>query len=91
MFRPPSAQDVNLDTEASRLGKRRTIHGSPPAVLVDSLFSAETTRQPDGTDVVNTVRIRVTADEWRELPPDIGRRLMGLLRECWPVKDAEGE
>jgi hypothetical protein len=91
MFRPPSAQDVNPSVEAERLGKRRTIHGAPPAVLVDSLFSAETSRQPDGTDVVNTVRVRVTADEWRKLPTDMDRRLMDLLREHWPVKDVGGE
>ena len=89
MFRPPSAQEVNLDTEAARAHKRRTIHGSPPAVLVDSLFSAETTRQPDGTDQVNAVRIRVTADQWRQLPTDMDRRLMDLLREHWPVKDKD--
>ena len=91
MFRPPSAQDVNLDTEASRLGKRRTIHGAPPAVLVDSLFAAETTRQPDGTDTVNTVRVRVTCDEWRKLPPDMDRRLIDLIREFWPVRGGDDE
>lgn len=87
MFRSPDAKQINPEAEVSRLHKRRTIHGAPPAVLVDSLFSAETTRQPDGTDLVNTVRVRVTADEWRKLPPDMDRRLMDLLREFWPVQD----
>ena len=90
MFREPSAQDINLDAEAERAGKRRII-GAPGAVLVDSLFAAETTRLPGGTEDVNSVRIRVTADVWRDLPPDLDRRLMDVIREHWPVKDSADE
>ena len=91
MFREPSAQPVNPSVEAARLAASRKTIGAPASVLVDSLFAAETKRLPDGTDEVNYVRIRVSADVWRDLPPDLDRRLMDLLREHWPVKDGEGE
>jgi len=91
VFRSADAKQASPSVEASRSGKLRTIHGAPPSVLVDSLFAAETTRQPDGTDVVNTVRIRVTADQWRNLPPHMDRILMDVIREHWPVKDGAGE
>lgn len=91
MFREPSAKQVDPSVEAERLGQARKVIGAPACVLVDSLFAAETTRNPDGTDEVNYVRIRVSADVWRDLPPDLDRRLMDVLREHWPVKDAAGE
>lgn len=88
MFRPPSAQDISLDAEAERLGEARKVVGAPDKVLVDSLYAAETRHLPDGTDEVNYVRIRVTADEWRAVPAGLERKLMDLIREHWPVKDA---
>ena len=91
MFRPPSAKKVNPSVEAARLASARKIIGAPGCVLVDSLFAAETKRLPDGTEEVNYVRIRVSADEWRDLPTDLDRRLMDVLREHWPVKDGDGE
>ena len=88
MFRSPDAKPVKPSVEAARLAGMRKIAGAPALVLVDSLFAAETRHLDDGTDETNMVRIRVTADEWRNLPPDMDRRLMDLLREFWPVKDA---
>ena len=89
MFREPSAKPVNPSVEAARLAASRKVIGAPGCVLVDSLFAAETKKLPDGTEAVNYVRIRVSSDEWRDLPPDLDRRLMDLLREHWPIKDAE--
>lgn len=89
MFREPSAKPVHPSVEAARLAGMRKIVGAPACVLVDSLFAAETKRLADGTEEVNYVRIRVSADEWRDLPPDMDRRLMDLLREHWPVKDSD--
>ena len=91
MFRSPDAKPVKPSVEAARLADARKIIGAPACVLVDSLFAAETKRLDDGTEEVNYVRIRVSADVWRDLPPDLDRRLMDVLRDCWPVKDAEGE
>ena len=88
MFREPSAKQVNPSVEAARLASARRIVGAPGLVLVDSLFAAETKRLEDGTEESNTVRIRVTADEWRNLPPDLDRRLMDVIREHWPVKES---
>ena len=91
MFREPSAKPVNPSVEAARLASARKIIGAPGSVLVDSLVAAETKRLKDGTEEVNSVRIRVTADTWRNLPPDLDRRLMDLIREFWPVKDSGDE
>lgn len=91
MFRPPSAQQIIPDAEADRLGKARKVTGAPDKVLVDSLFAAETRHLEDGGEETNMVRVRVTADVWRNLPPDIDRRLMDLLREYWPVKEPDCE
>ena len=54
------------------------------ALLADCALLAESRKMPDGTDEVNMVSVTIRADIARPVPADMQRKILDVVRECWP-------
>ena len=61
--------------------------GTPRAVLCDVHFPAEVRHLPGGTDEVNYVRIRVTADRGRPVPASLESSLLSVVKSHLPAAE----
>lgn len=72
---PPGLHPVDPDAEAARLiDERNRVHPDRWPVLCDETFYVK-----DG-DGLRPVRIRVTSDEFRPVPADLGAQIAVLIR-----------
>lgn len=70
---------INPDEEVARLTRLR--RSSTDALLVSETF------QVGGGDEVILAHVKVTAQEFRPVPSDLGERLAAVVRDCWPAQE----